>query len=73
MILKKLPLGVRVVVDEESLSVVTSAPKLLHNKTCWVQKNDSRVDYNFTLEAKSEWNHARISRYITARTDALLF
>jgi predicted secreted protein len=33
MILKTLPLGVRMVVDEESLSVVTSAPELPHNKT----------------------------------------
>jgi hypothetical protein len=40
------------VVDEETLSAVTSAPGLPHNKTWWFQKNDSRVDlwkYSFTL------------------------
>jgi hypothetical protein len=34
MILKTLPLGVRMVVDEESLSAVMSAPELPYNKTC---------------------------------------
>jgi hypothetical protein len=38
------------VVDEESLLAVTSAPELPHNKTRWFQKNDFRVDFNFTLE-----------------------
>jgi hypothetical protein len=33
MILKTLPLGVRMVVDEETLSAVTSAPELSHKKT----------------------------------------
>jgi predicted secreted protein len=46
-----LPLGVRMVVDEESLSAVTSAPELTHNKTCWFQKNDSRVDFSISF-----WN-----------------
>ena len=52
MVLKTLPLGVRMVVDEEALSAVTSAPELPHNKTWWFQKNDSRVDLwknSFTL------------------------
>jgi hypothetical protein len=38
------------VVHEEALSAVTSAPELPHNKTRWFQKNDSRVDFDFTLE-----------------------
>jgi hypothetical protein len=51
MILKTLPLGVRMVVDEESLSAVTSAPELPHNKTRGFKKNDSRVNFSISF-----WN-----------------
>ena len=44
------------VVDEEALSAVTSAPELPHNKTHWFQKNDPRV--GTTLEVHFSLAHA---------------
>jgi hypothetical protein len=45
------------VVEEEALSAVTSAPELPHNKTRCFKKNDSRVDfsleYNFLFLARA--------------------
>ena len=37
------------VVDEEALSAVTSAPELPHNKTRGLQKNDSRAKNSLEL------------------------
>ena len=41
---KRASSGVRMVVEEEALSAVTSAPELPHNKTRCFQKNEFRID-----------------------------